>query len=53
MVIPTLQFKSVVLNDNDEVSLNFLCYYGDHYAINMALSNDKDHALSLFEQNSQ
>lgn len=51
MVIPTLQFKSVVLKD--KVSLNFLCYYGDQSAINMALSNDKDIALSLFTQHSQ
>lgn len=53
MVIPTLQFKSVVLNGNDEVSLNFLCYYGDQSAINMELSNDRDKALSLFENASK
>lgn len=51
MVIPTLQFKSVGFDSG--VSLNFLCYYGDQSAISMALSNDKDQALSLFEQHSQ
>lgn len=51
MAIPTLQFKSVVLND--EVSLNFLCYYGDQSAINIELSNDRDKALSLLENNSK
>lgn len=53
IVIPTLQFKSLVLNDNDEASLNFLCYYGDQSVINMALSNDRDKALDLFENDSQ
>lgn len=51
MAIPTIHFKSVVFDGH--VSLNFLCYYGDTCAINMALSNDKDHVLSLFEQHSQ